>query len=605
MTPHDEVVIRELLSNGLNLARVFEIYKDRLSKNDIVVVARKLLIEMGPKQDAEKDISETAEKASANRNQHFCDIGIDILRHFPSDLLSESQLLKYHIANLSQSAPEDFFDPIFSHIMRDPVVISSGFIVDRSTAIKEDSGRLQFPTCPWSREPLDPNVYPALRLKQQLTEFKSDRVREMIETATLLLNVKNERYFCEVIELAHDFVEDIGPKGHPKLVFQFAKLGLCTLDLTSSDNSKLCILEPSLLTKLLLMMHGLESSDFSDFWLGKVSKMTEIVQKAIDAKCFDEADKWLGCCEELQDQCRDVLMNDKEILVARMRLDLAKKCGDKNLVLWQRNVYLKLLKYEDTEAAKKFLESEDVSAMDLRDLSPCFFGMKDLSSSIMNDAWHEGCRSSNLEGEVSHIVVTAINFHDQNWGNRKGRLGLALYTSDDELIARCNLFGTYRSVSYAFGDDAFRLLDVNEEVVSKCTPGCYYKMEFVVGGGGGHSVHAESFTCKIFYKQWFSEGSNGCYRMLDPEGDAGVFLGKVNRQGVAHGKGRLEYDDGITFVGTYANGLMWEGTNYRNGRAVHTMLEGTWTPGSYLQNPDAAVVERYPLDSRDITESEE
>jgi hypothetical protein len=306
-----------------------------------------------------------------------------------------------------------------------------------------------------------------------------------------------------------------------------------------------------------------------------------------------------------------MLSGDKEIPVSKMHLDLAKKREDDNLVSFQRKVYLKFLRDDKSTEAQQFLEQEGIGALDVRDLSPCFFGRGSLLSTISTDGWNEGCRSSALEGEVSHVVVTADNFQDQGWGNAKGTLGLGLYSSDDELIARCNLFGTYRSEEYASkfpGTLAYRLLEVDEEVVSKCTPGCYYNFEFRVGGGGGHRLELESFTCKIFYKEWHVAGassSNGCYRMHDPEGDAGVFIGSVNEQGVAHGKGRLEYDDGITFVGTFANGLMLEGTNYQNGQAVHTMAGGSWTSGSYIGNLDETMVARFFLDTNEITETEE
>ncbi|CAJ1955559.1 unnamed protein product [Cylindrotheca closterium] len=605
---HDDFVIRELLMHGLNLSRAIKIYKERLPEEKIVAIARRLLIEIANWDD---DSEASLGNGRINRNQHFCDIGIGILRRSPYDLSKGSELLMHHITNLSQSAPEDFFDPIFSHIMSDPVVISSGFVVDRSTALKKGSGNLKFATCPWSRVPLDPKVYPALRLKQQMTEFKSGRVGEMIETASLLLNAKNNRDFCNVIELAQEFMNDIGPKGHRTLAMQLAQLGLSTLDLGPSDTG-LCVLQPSLLTKQLLMLYALKPENLLEGYLpGKVLEICKMAQKAIDTHQFDEAEKWLACCTEIQDQCQDMLSGDKEIPVAEMYLNLAKKRGYDNLVPFQRKVYLGFLRDGKAAAAQKFLEKEGIFAIDLRDLSPCFFGRGTLSSSISNDRWNEGCRSSALEGKVSHVVVAANNFRDQGWGNRKGVLALGLYSPNDELIVRCNLFGTYRTEAYSSKfprSVAYRLLESDQEVVSKCTPGCYYKLEFIVGGGGGHSLELDSFICKIFYKEWFAQQEsppNGCYRMHDPEGDAGIFLGNVNGEGVAHGKGRLEYDDGITFVGTFAGGLMLEGTSYQNGQAVHTMVRGVWTSGSCLGNPDETVVARFPLDTHNITETEE
>ncbi|CAJ1955585.1 unnamed protein product [Cylindrotheca closterium] len=192
--------------------------------------------------------------------------------------------------------------------MRDPVVISSGFVVDRSTAINQSSGELQFATCPWSRVELSPELYPALGLKQKMTEFKSERVSEMIETASLLLNAKNERDFCKVFELAQESMDDIGPNGHRELAIKFAQLALSTLDLKPSDPSRLCILQPPLLTKQFLMLYALKQANLVQAYLPiKALQMSEMVEKAIDGNQFDEAEKWLACCTEIQDNCEDLL----------------------------------------------------------------------------------------------------------------------------------------------------------------------------------------------------------------------------------------------------------------------------------------------------------
>ncbi|CAJ1955583.1 unnamed protein product [Cylindrotheca closterium] len=337
----NEGLIPEVLMKGLSLSQVTEIYKDRLSEDNVVAIARRLLIEIGSKHeqkgqvdtdDWDDDSEASLGNGRINRNQHFCSIGIDILRRSPCDLLTGSELLKHHIANLSQSAPEEFLDPISFDIMHDPVVISSGFVVDRSTAINQSSGELQLATCPWSRVELSPELYPALRLKQKMTEFKSGRVDEMIETASLLLNAKNERDFCKVFELAQEFMDDIGPNGHRELAVQLAELVLSTLTLKPSDPSRLCILQPSVLTKHFLMLHSLKQATLVQAYLPiKAFQMSEMVQKAIGGNQFDEAEKWLACCTEIQDKCEDLLTGNKEIPLGKLHLDLAEKRGGNHL----------------------------------------------------------------------------------------------------------------------------------------------------------------------------------------------------------------------------------------------------------------------------------
>jgi len=74
--------------------------------------------------------------------------------------------------------------------------------------------------------------------------------------------------------------------------------------------------------------------------------------------------------------------------------------------------------------------------------------------------------------------------------------------------------------------------------------------------------------------------TTGAYRMKDPEGDEGMFTGFVNDKGKAHGKGRLEYDFGYTFVGQFLHGTMDEGVAYDAAGVVKfTMSSGQWTSG--------------------------
>merc|ERR1712130_1037438 len=119
----------------------------------------------------------------------------------------------------------------------------------------------------------------------------------------------------------------------------------------------------------------------------------------------------------------------------------------------------------------------------------------------------------------------------------------------------------------------------------------------VVGGGGGHEINVDSWTCKIFYQDWLGYNESNSYRMSDPKGDVGLYMGPVNEQGVPNGRGRLEYDNGITFIGEFSNGVMQEGTNDRGNSAIHTMQNGRWPPGSYGEDAEEYLVARYPFDA--------
>lgn len=603
---NDEVMISQLLASGMCLPGVIEIFKDKLCETVVVATARRLIL---AEPGDENDFSPTPSPTN-----FLCDLGMDLFRQSP-DMLRDCVFVDQHIENLAKDAPDDFIDPIFATIMTDPVVLSSGFIVDRNTALDE-VGDLKFKTCPWSRQPLLEEVYSLVALKNRLKEFKVQRLTCMLDTARNLLEVQNIPKFRKVFQISQTFVSEIGcssKAGDEELTL----LGLSVLDMPkgdySSKSSSSCypILEPRILAELVNRLYNNKKNAAAAATTSKENKMDECMQKiamivihawkAIQESRLEEASEWIKACDFIQKNCRDILVGNKEIPVGRMDLELGRKRGDTDLATLQRRVYCELLKKEDPGLISKFLKEEGICANDMIDISPCYLYVSLLHSELEENGWQEATRSPILEGGISHVLVTATNFRDQGWGNTKAKLGLALYDStDDTMMTRCDVYGTYRSPDYKFGECAYRLLEEDEDIVSKAKPGCYFKLEYIVGGGGGHTLNVDSWECKIFHKEWFrsSPEAKKCYRMHDPEGDAGLYIGPVNNHGVAHGRGRLEYDDGITFIGVFSNGLMEEGTNYRRGYSIHTMKGGRWTPGSHNLDPDEDIVSRYPLDAR-------
>ena len=62
---------------------------------------------------------------------------------------------------------EELMDPITDQPLVDPVVISTGFIIDRTTAFTED-GTMRLKACPWSRQPLSEQVYPIILHREKV-----------------------------------------------------------------------------------------------------------------------------------------------------------------------------------------------------------------------------------------------------------------------------------------------------------------------------------------------------------------------------------------------------------------------------------------------------
>jgi len=74
------------------------------------------------------------------------------------------------------NVPDEFLDPITADIMRDPVMLPSGNIVDRSTIVTH---LLSDSNDPFNRQPLKiEQVIPALDLKSQIAEFLQSKRRK-------------------------------------------------------------------------------------------------------------------------------------------------------------------------------------------------------------------------------------------------------------------------------------------------------------------------------------------------------------------------------------------------------------------------------------------
>eukprot|EP00980_Cylindrotheca_fusiformis_P026577 scaffold16490_cov113-Cylindrotheca_fusiformis.AAC.5 len=575
---------RLLEGGGMSLSQVIELFHDKLSEQDILSAARLLILQL----------SEDKEMAGNNKKEdnYLCSLGLELIRR-SSDmlLLEDSAFVQQHINNLARDAPEEFMDPIFSTLMKDPVVLSSGFILDRSTVL-EDDGDLKFDRCPWSREPIAEQVYPLVALKNRLQEFKVNRIAAIIETASSLLKVRNIPDFRRVFALAQTFLFEIGESRYRQKAQDLSMLGLSTLQVPPKDYVGYSyILAPGILASLLILHFTMnkESNNQDESCIQNIAMIEIHAWRAIQERRFSVAAEWIAACDAIKTSCSKTKIG-KEMSVARMHLELGRVQGRRDLIDLQRNVYCELMKRDQHDLAMKFLQEEGITANDVRDVSPTYLSVTNLSSSVSNDDWHQSVRSSALKAEVSFVLVTARGFFHH--GNAKGNLGLALYDLNDGLLARCNLYG-----SVSFGEHAYRLLDEDEDVVSKAKAGCYFTLEYSAGACGGRSLKVASWDCKIFHKEWVFRSPTKYYRMHDPEGDAGLYIGPYNNHGVAHGRGRLEYDDGLTFIGDFSNGLMEEGTNYLYGKAVHTMKGGRWTQGSYASSPRVDIVVRYPFDA--------
>lgn len=100
-----------------------------------------------------------------------------------------------------------------------------------------------------------------------------------------------------------------------------------------------------------------------------------------------------------------------------------------------------------------------------------------------------------LSGTVKAIDVSMV-WRDQGWGNRKGELWIDLVRSG-EIILRGNKPRMFpiaphhdEKVEFVTSNPAYPLL-------AATTKGDVFRIQYNVGGGGGHQLHIKDFSIKV------------------------------------------------------------------------------------------------------------
>jgi len=556
VTSKDLTLIQELLSAQVPLSQVVGLFRGRVEEKEVNAIAKRLVN------------TDTASRDAKNTQS----------------ALKDAEFLCSHIENVSRDTPDDLLDPLLQTIMHDPVVLSSGYVVDRSTVLNK-AGKLKFRTCPWTGEPLQEKVYPLVEKARKLKEFNIGKLQNILHTASKVFKDQNLTDFFKLKSLGEvfidDIIDDIGAETCKKFVLQLAELSLAAFEKAASVPGSIPPNEktPKALSNILIRIYrGLpasrgDSTKNNEEELGRFQEVITLLEhkarEAIDKGKYDDAREWCDAYKNVSNSCGNV----QKLKLARLFLDLGRKRGDGDLVDLQRCVYDEIC--HDSDSVQRFFDEEGIDLHDLRDLCPLFLSVQKITRRERNDDWHAGVQSDSLQGKVAKVMVAVGTFRDQGYGNHKSNLGLALYDSNDTLVSRCNIFGTYGSKSYKYKNSPYRILEVDEDVVSKAQPGFTYKLEYTVGGGGGHILHVEKWTCKIFYQGRKNDYS---YPMKDAKGCHGIYMGEANDK-KANGRGRLEYYDGDTIIGDFSDGCVVNGARYSNGgnSIVCTIINGKQT----------------------------
>jgi hypothetical protein len=131
----------------------------------------------------------------------------------------------------------EFIDPISFEIMKDPIVLSSGQVFDRSS-IYDAQGKMKVNRCPITRQPLEKKAYPLSYLKGKLTKYKLDRFNQLIDIANQYKG--DQEKFNQVCERAELILKTIGEDVYKGEASKLAKLLLSSPFLTQPKDFANC-----------------------------------------------------------------------------------------------------------------------------------------------------------------------------------------------------------------------------------------------------------------------------------------------------------------------------------------------------------------------------
>lgn len=360
----DAVLVEELLSAGVSLERTVELFRNRIDETDINRIARKLFApEKAPDNAPSASLENLGKRilersATAGRDEIFMD---------------------GYISHLAEEAPEDLLDPILMTIMRDPVVLSSGLVLDRNTVLDANTGKLKFKTCPFTRQKLKNEVYPIMFLKKRLVDFKEKKIMPMLAAAAKLVENGSLKEFIRVQKMVKDFIDSLGEAIYARHEREVAELDLKAW----SDADDVCakLWSPTMLADDFIRIHRatpeLSGEDLSDNAKRKKLEFSERVamleRRALEALAdheLDAAATWCDACALVDKSCGSV----PRLAVHRLRLRIGKRRGDKDLLQLRIRAYYEIL--HDPDAVQKFCEEEGMDAENLKALALLPIGIR-------------------------------------------------------------------------------------------------------------------------------------------------------------------------------------------------------------------------------------
>lgn len=196
--------IQALLEAGVSMAQLEDLY----GPSHVHRVAEAYITSTIPTGD------ETAEDDDAKQQAHRrSKLATLLFLRAPSSslqsIMKSNDVLDSVFAALV-SDPEDplLMDPLLHTPLHDPVVLSSGIIVDRSTALDPETGKLRLNKCPFRRIPLMLPVYDVYPILEKVRAWEHDRLERCVNVARTMIHHQQYERAEEVFKIAYGFLQE-------------------------------------------------------------------------------------------------------------------------------------------------------------------------------------------------------------------------------------------------------------------------------------------------------------------------------------------------------------------------------------------------------------
>ena len=307
--------------------------------------------------------------------------------------------------------------------MHEPIVLSSGYVLDRASAVNANGG-LKLQRCPFTRKPLKSEVYPLQLLREKVVAFKQTRLEQIFAMADKLISTSAWEEATTVIEIGWQFLSDIGRTTYHREARRAAEMEL-RIKPVHADAARLCGAMAKHYGALKCSTEHAETlAEFLSS--GGVVSLHATAHSRLAAQ-LDDAAQWVDAAGSLlemleRDDARGFLLPQAQLM---LRLAKLRTAVGSELVGAQATVFKVLQLTGSAAEQQEFLAAEGIGAAMLVDPNPvmiCVDGRSDRSSS---NEWVELHVSPLLESQLARIEVS-WRWKDQGWGNRKGALRLVL-----------------------------------------------------------------------------------------------------------------------------------------------------------------------------------